>query len=417
MKFLKYFLGLIFVLVIVVSVIGLFLPASSTVERSIVINASAKTIFPYLNNLKEFSQWSPWSDMDPQMQKTFSGPAAGEGSSMSWSSSKSEVGSGRQTITLSKPYEKVVTELDFDGMGRSIAYFNLHNNGEASELTWGFETQYGVNLVARYMGLFMENWLGNEYQKGLLKLKNIVESLPEIVTREIQYESDGVPLQGYLAYPRDADSAPGVLVVHEWWGHNDYARKRAEMLAELGYAAFALDMYGNGKLAEHPKEANAFMMEVVNGEGVAFARFNEALKTFKALDVTADDQIAAIGYCFGGAVVLSMARAGVDLSGVVSFHGALGGLAPIKEQVNSKFLVLNGAADPFITPEQIVAFKKEMDEAELDYEFINYPNAKHAFTNPAATEKGKNYGIPLEYNEEVDKASWNEMKDFLKTVF
>lgn len=248
--------------------------------------------------------------------------------------------------------------------------------------------------------------------------KNPVDSLPLIKTEEVHYSVGDARLNGYIAYPKNAESAPGVLVVHEWWGHNEYVRGRAETLAELGYVALALDMYGDGKLAQHPKEANAFMMEVVNNAEVAQARFIRALEILKNHPASDADKVAAIGYCFGGAVVLSMARAGVGLDGVVSFHGSLGGLAPIAEgEVTAEFLVLNGADDPFITDQQKVAFKEEMEQAGLSYEFIDYPGAVHGFTNPGATEKGEVYGLPLKYDAEVDENSWARMQVFLQKVF
>lgn len=244
------------------------------------------------------------------------------------------------------------------------------------------------------------------------------EPLPLIKTEEVRYSVGDTPLNGYIAYPHNADHAPGVLVVHEWWGHNEYVRKRAEMLAELGYVALALDMYGDGKLAQHPKEANAFMMEVVNNAEVAQARFTKALEILRRHPASDADKVAAVGYCFGGAVVLNMARTGIELDGVVSFHGSLGGLSPIAEgQVTAEFLVLNGADDPFVTEQQKAAFKEEMDKAGLSYEFIDYPGAMHGFTNPGATEKGEAYGLPLQYDPAADKDSWAKMQVFLQNVF
>lgn len=182
----------------------------------------------------------------------------------------------------------------------------------------------------------------------------------KVVTKEISYEADGVELKGYLAFDNSSKGKrPGVLVVHEWWGHNEYARKRARMLAKLGYTAFALDMYGGGKQAHHPKDAGKFSGEVKKNLPLAKARFNAALAQLKKHSSTDNNQIAAIGYCFGGAIVLEMARLGLDLKGVVSFHGSLGTSHPAeKGKVKAKVLVLNGAADPFTKPEQIKAIEK-----------------------------------------------------------
>jgi dienelactone hydrolase len=241
----------------------------------------------------------------------------------------------------------------------------------------------------------------------------------KVVTKEITYKANDLELKGYLAYD-DAQKAkrPGVLVVHEWWGQNDYIRKRARMLAELGYVALALDMYGDGKVAAHPQDASKFSGEVMKNLDVAEQRFMAGLALLKQQPQTDKQRIAAIGYCFGGGVVLAMARRGVDLDGVVSFHGSLGAGAPAEPgKVKAKILVLNGADDPFVKPEQIAAFKEEMKAAGVDYEFVNYPGAKHSFTNPDATENGKKFQLPLEYNAKADKESWQKMQSFFQQIF
>ena len=245
-------------------------------------------------------------------------------------------------------------------------------------------------------------------------------SLAAVVGKEVSYQSNGTTMRGYLAYD-DAvkGKRPGVLVVHEWWGHNDYARKRADMLAKLGYTALAVDMYGDGKTASHPKEAGAFAGEVNKNLDAATARFNAAKKLLAENAMTDPDKIAAIGYCFGGGIVLEMARRGLDLDAVVSFHGSLATQSPAAKpgQVKAKVLVCNGAADPFVKPDHIAALKQEMKNAEVDFTFKSYANAKHAFTNPDADINGKKFNIPLEYNEAADKQSWEDMKALLKTVF
>ncbi len=241
----------------------------------------------------------------------------------------------------------------------------------------------------------------------------------KVRTKVISYSVNGTELSGYYAYD-DAikGKRPGVLVVHEWWGHNDYARKRARMLAELGYSAFALDMYGKGKLAAHPADAKKFMMEVIEKIETARQRYKKALAVLKAQPVTDTTRLAAIGYCFGGGIVLDMARQGLPLKGVVSFHGSIAAKQPaVKGKVKARVLVLNGAADPFVTPEQIKAFKQEMTNAQVQFEFINYKNAKHSFTNPVADEFGKKFNMPLQYNAEADKKSWAKMQNFFKEIF
>jgi dienelactone hydrolase len=228
---------------------------------------------------------------------------------------------------------------------------------------------------------------------------------------EISYSANGTPLKGYLARPKGEGKRPGVLVVHEWWGNNDYPRKRADMLAELGYVAFALDMYGNGTVVTTASDAGKLAGEVGRNLDVAEQRFRAAMALLARQPDVDPRRIAAIGYCFGGGIVLQMARRGLDLVDVVSFHGSLGTTTPAKAgMVKAKVLVLNGADDPFVKPEQIEAFKKEMQTAGVDLRFISYPGAVHAFTNPDATENGRKFNLPLAYNAEADRQSWDEMQ-------
>lgn len=240
-----------------------------------------------------------------------------------------------------------------------------------------------------------------------------------IVGEEVSYSAGGTTMKGYIAYDNSRTKRrPGVLVVHEWWGHNDYARIRARQLAKLGYTAMAVDMYGNGKQADHPKDAGAFAGEIRQNLPLMKQRFEAAMKVLKDHDTVLNTRIAAIGYCFGGGVVLEMARQGEKLKGVVSFHGSLDTQHPAKKgKVRAQVLVLNGEADPFTKPEQIEAFKQEMEQAGVKYTFISYPGAKHAFTNPAADYLGKKFELPLAYNQKAEEASWKEMKRFLAQIF
>ncbi len=244
-------------------------------------------------------------------------------------------------------------------------------------------------------------------------------SYAEVVGKDVEYTESGTTLKGYLAYDNSIEGKrPGVLVVHEWWGHNDYARKRADMLAEMGYTALAVDMYGDGKQADHPDDANKFMMEVLNNMDVGEKRFNAAMDFLKAEPTVNPDQIAAIGYCFGGGVVLHMARKGTDLDGVVSFHGSLASMhTPEPGSVKAKVLVLHGKDDKFTTPEQLAEFRKEMNGADVDYALIVYPGVGHSFTNPAADEYAKKFEIPLVYDKDADESSWKSMEEFLKEIF
>ncbi|MCG3118116.1 MAG: hypothetical protein ALAOOOJD_00255 [bacterium] len=236
---------------------------------------------------------------------------------------------------------------------------------------------------------------------------------------EVTYTANGITMKGYLAYD-DAikGKRPGVLVVHEWWGHNEYARKRARMLAGLGYIALAVDMYGDGKQAAHPDDAGKFASAVMQNMEDAKARFMAALDLLNKNPHTDPARIAAIGYCFGGGVVLHMARLGVDLKGVVSFHGSYDTQTPAQAgKVKAKVLVCHGADDKFATPEQIEAFKKEMTDAKVDFQFISYPGAMHSFTNPDADKFGKQFNLPLAYNAAADKQSWADMQAFFKKIF
>lgn len=238
--------------------------------------------------------------------------------------------------------------------------------------------------------------------------------------RDMDYRAaDGTVLKGYLAVDDSSDGRrPGVLVVHEWWGHNDYARKRAEMLAGLGYVALAVDMYGSGQQADHPEDAGKFAGAVRKNLPVMKERFLAALELLRAQPSVDPGKVAAIGYCFGGGVVLEMARAGLDLKGVASFHGSLGGGGTAQSgQVKARVLVLNGAADKFVTAEQIEAFGKEMETAGVNYKFVNYPGALHSFTNPDADAYAKKFNMPIGYNAEADRASWLELQQFLAEIF
>lgn len=254
---------------------------------------------------------------------------------------------------------------------------------------------------------------------SLLGLACSAVSQAAVQGKEISYKANGTTLKGYIAYD-DAikGKRPGVLVVHEWWGQNEYARKRARMLAELGYTALAVDMYGNGKIAEHPDDANKFASEVSKNMPMAKKRFEAGMKLLKKQKNVDSKKIAAFGYCFGGGVALNMARMGEDLKGVASFHGALG--TNIKErpgQIRARIVSFTGDEDPMIGADKVAAFKIEMDAAKANYRVVIYPGAKHAFTNPDADELGKKFNLPLAYDAAADKDSWQQATAFLHEVF
>jgi dienelactone hydrolase len=245
------------------------------------------------------------------------------------------------------------------------------------------------------------------------------EPKSDLVEQEVEYIADSTILKGFLVYDEKIEGKrPGVLVVHEWWGLNDYARTRARMLAELGYTALALDMYGDGQTANHPEDAQKFAGAIFNNVKMGEDRFLAAYNFLKNQETVNPEEIAAVGYCFGGAVVLHMARIGMDLKAVASFHGGIQAITPAEEgKVKAFILVCNGADDPFVTQEQIDAFKKEMDDAKVQYEFVNYEGAVHSFTSPAADSLGKKFNMPLAYNEKADKESWQEMQKAFNKVF
>ncbi len=241
----------------------------------------------------------------------------------------------------------------------------------------------------------------------------------QIKEEAVSYSSsDGVALNGWLAYDSaKTEKRPVVLVVPEWWGLNDYAKSRAKKLAELGYVAMAVDFYGNGAQATTPDEAGKMATPFYTNPAMAAARFNAALAKVKTVALADTNQVAAIGYCFGGAQVLNMARLGSPLKGVVSFHGNLVGVPADKNLLTAKILVCHGEADPFVPATEVAQFKKQMDSIGANYTFKSYANATHAFTNPAATDMGKKFSMPISYNAAADTASWNDMKLFFGQIF
>jgi dienelactone hydrolase len=238
-------------------------------------------------------------------------------------------------------------------------------------------------------------------------------TLAAVRSRVVDYSQNGHALQGYMAWD-DAKKGkrPGVLVVHEWWGHNEHARRAADRLAKAGYVAFALDMFGKGKLAAHPDSAQAFVAEATRDVDVAVARFQAALEQLQADEHADAARIGAIGYCFGGAVVLSMARSGADLRAVGTFHAALPAGKPTEPgKVKARLLVQTGAADPMVPEEAVAAFEKDMTAAGASYRVLRYPGAKHSFTNPDADARGMD---GLRYDAAADRKSWAELLKFFK---
>ena len=241
---------------------------------------------------------------------------------------------------------------------------------------------------------------------------------PVIKEENVTYGSDSAKLTGFVAYDTNSQAKrPVVLVIHEWWGLNEYVKERSKQLAKMGYLAMAVDMYGDGKMGNNPDEAGKLATPFYTNPALAKSRFDAALEKIKTYPQADTAQIAAIGYCFGGAMVLNMARLGAKLNGVVSFHGNLAGVPTDKNLLKAAVLVCHGAADPFVKPEEVTSFKKQMDSIGANYTFKTYEGALHAFTNPAATAMGEKFKIPIAYNAAADTASWKDMKEFFGKIF
>ena len=238
------------------------------------------------------------------------------------------------------------------------------------------------------------------------------------VKGEVTYTADSTNLKGYIAFDENkSGKRPGVIIVHEWWGHNDYVRERADMLAKLGYTAIALDMYGDGKQASHPDDAGKFATNVMTNLPEATARFNAALNLLKQHESVDAEKIAAIGYCFGGSVALTMANSGLDLDAVAAFHSGVALPVMPNKNLKARVLICNGTDDPFVSPESIVTFKTAMDSIGANYEYIAYPDVVHSFTSKEADANGEKFGLPLAYNAEADQKSWVRLQQMLNEVF
>ncbi|HEV3085109.1 MAG TPA: dienelactone hydrolase family protein [Gemmataceae bacterium] len=238
----------------------------------------------------------------------------------------------------------------------------------------------------------------------------------DLQTKKIAYKHGDLECQGYLAWDDAVQGPrPGVLVVHEWWGLNNYARGRAEQLAKLGYVAFAADMYGEGKVTEHPKEAGAMAAKVRANVQDWRKRAATALDVLMAQPQCDKTRLAAIGYCFGGSTALELAYAGADLKAVVTFHAALP--APKAEeakQIKATLLVCHGADDKFIPEQAIKSFRDALDKAGVKYEFVSYPDTVHSFTVPGADK----HNIPgMKYNKSADEDSWKRLVALLAEKF
>lgn len=247
---------------------------------------------------------------------------------------------------------------------------------------------------------------------------DLKESAPAVIEQKVTYTVNGKQYDGYIAYDQNIKGKrPSVIVVPEWWGLNEYPRTRAKQLAELGYFAMAIDMFGGGVLANDPEQATRLTIPYYDNPTLCKTQLDAAIDLLKGFEQSDNKKVAAIGYCFGGFVVLNAAKLGSDLKGVVSFHGGLGGAKPVKDLLEARILVCHGEKDNFVPQKEMDAFKKQMDSVKADYTIKVYPGGTHAFTNPAATQTGKKFNMPIEYNAQADKSSWNDMKNFFAAIF
>lgn len=253
---------------------------------------------------------------------------------------------------------------------------------------------------------------------SLFKLKDSTVAAAGIREENVTISADTTNMQCYIAYDGSKkEKRPIVLVLPEWWGLNDYPKKRAKELAALGYFAMAVDIYGNGAIGGNPDQAKALAGQLYSNPLLGASRIQAALAKAKTYAEADSTKTAAIGYCFGGTMVLNAARLGAPINAVVSFHGGLKGVTPAKNTIKSRILVCHGQADRFVSPEEVAAFKKQMDSVGAKYTFISYPNATHAFTNPESDQNAAKFKMPIAYNADADKKSWNDMKSFFATVF
>ena len=283
-----------------------------------------------------------------------------------------------------------------------------------------YVTDFGIKLLTlSFLLITVAAFTGcgrNEETKQQAETENKNES--NIVRKEIDYKAGTTTLKGYLFYDENqTEKRPGIIVVHEWWRNNAYNQKRAKMLAELGYTAFAADMYGNGLVVDNPEDAQKNAGVIYADIGLLKERITAAYDVLVNSGFADQKSIAAIGYCFGGTVVLNSANAGIPLDAVVSFHGGLAGFKADPAIKNTHILVCNGAADKFVSDVDKDNFKNQMNVIGAAYEFKEYEGATHAFTNPESTEAGKKFNMPIAYNAAADSASWNDMKEFFSKYF
>ena len=244
----------------------------------------------------------------------------------------------------------------------------------------------------------------------------LISARADIVTKSVEYKEGDTTLEGFVAYDNSVkNSRPGVLIVHQWKGLGDYEKMRAEMLANMGYVAFACDIYGKGVRPASMQEAGAQAGKYKGDRALLRKRVKAGLETLLKQQGVDAKRVAAIGYCFGGTTALELARSGADVAGVVSFHGGLGTPTPEDaKNIKCKVLACHGADDPNVPPAEVAGFEKEMRDAKVDWQLIAYGNAVHSFTDKSA---GNDNSKGAAYNEKADHRSWQAMKDFFAEIF
>ncbi|HEY6226518.1 MAG TPA: dienelactone hydrolase family protein [Verrucomicrobiae bacterium] len=244
----------------------------------------------------------------------------------------------------------------------------------------------------------------------------LISARADIVTKSVEYKEGDTTLEGFVAYDNSVkNSRPGVLIVHQWKGLGDYEKMRAEMLAKMGYVAFACDIYGKGVRPASMQEAGAQAGKYKGDRALLRKRVKAGLETLLKQQGVDAKRVAAIGYCFGGTTALELARSGADVAGVVSFHGGLGTPTPEDaKNIKCKVLACHGADDPNVPPAEVAGFEKEMRDGKIDWQLIAYGNAVHSFTDKSA---GNDNSKGAAYNEKADRRSWEAMKDLFAEIF
>lgn len=384
--------AIIFLLAALVYGAGYLLPARMHAERATYIDVSPEMVYGLVSDLRHFEQWTPWQARDPEAGYRVGQPDRGLGATLKWQNQDSVIGAGSLSVIDAQPNRQLRLLLAFDNGTRAVLAFRFEPLESGTHIVWTLDSDYGESPISRYRGLLAGRRLKAAFEPGLDRLRRLAERQPatpltNVVSEEITYQANDQSVTGYLAYDQNRQHQSGVLIVGEGREPDETLRKRAGQLAELGYVALAVGV------GEHVD--------------VAMQQFMTALKKLKEHPSTNPEHIAAIGYGIGGDIVLNMARADMDLDGVVTFCASL---MPHNDKaqkggIKASILVLNGADDPKVSSEQRQAFRDEMDAAGADYEFINYPGAAHAFTETTA------------YNAAADRQSWQQVRTFLARVF